>query len=453
MKRTTLTLFILFSIFSLVCCGDTHTSEPEQNQNNNENNDDGNNGNTDNTPHIISISANSEKLVYQVGDEFDLDYLTVTSLYSDDTTQIINLSEVSIYGFDSTVGHESLNLTISYQTFSCSLAISVEYPSPFKSLKSEDPFTIYHDGGGFDCSLYYNAENPEIKRFFVAIDDYSLGSIASSGLENATISSDYHTLSFYGASLNSKFFQCTKEDLVVFEHDRYDDSIKMTVNENSYNLVREKVTRNYYLEPNLVGKWEIEGNIVINITNRNFEPEINISENDVNFTTTLSHSESGTLATLHGEVDGTILRNGMKILFYYNQDGHLRTATIGENTYELEEYVDKDIIYDEEYFYITNCPNNVTFSNGNVTLTSKNVMGNVARFMNINEGDYENKSTRWTYKNNGATLEATFSDSNKTAGIFKNGVTYTLSAVIENEQTIIRLTSDDGLNLVMTRGE
>ena len=445
MKKIVLSLITLISSFSLVCCNSN--SNQNEGHDEGESGQGGDGGNKD--PYIVSISASSDKLVYKVGEEFDLNSLIVSSLYSDETTKNVNLEDVTVSGFDSTSASASQELTITYQEFSYKLTISVEYPSPFKSLQIDDPYILYHDEGGFACYLYYDSE---AKMFAFSLDDYSLGSTSAPLLERTTVSDDYHTLSFECFAFQSKFFNVTNEDNMVFKHDRYDNSIKLVVNDITYNLLEESKVHQYFLDPKLVGKWQINENVVIEITNKNFEPVINLSEGDVAFSTTLEHTEEGTFATLHGDKDGELLKNNDVIKFFYNIEDRSKTATISGSVYQLEEYVNPSLEYVEEYFYLANCPKGTMFTNGDISFKAKTAIGQIKRWLDVNEGEYS-KEFVWDLKNNGATLELTFNDSAKTSGTITSGVTYSLNAIKEDDKTVIRLIGDDGLNLVMERSE
>ena len=127
------------------------------------------------------------------------------------------------------------------------------------------------------------------------------------------------------------------------------------------------------------------------------------------------------------------------------------TVKKDDTIYNLEVYVDKSVVYDESYFMLANCPNGTKFINGNLTLEIKTTIGPDYRWVKIYEGDEYSNSFRWTVRNNGATLEFLFNDSNKTEGVFKYSVTYSLSAVIENDKTIVKLINDEGLSLIMER--
>lgn len=450
MKKIAVSILTIFSIFSLLCCN--NSNKQNANPPHEESEDEGQTHSDDTV--LVSISATTDKSVYLIDEEIDLNTIYITSTYSDKSVKNVNIKEVVITGFDSSTAHENLTLTVSYQNLNCTLDISVEYPSPFKTLSADDPYVLYHDEGGFTCSLYFNINHPEVNRFSMKLVDYSTGSIdIGGGIDNSTISADYHTLSFYGADLKSKFFDVRKDEQVIFEHDKYDDSIKLYAGKSTYNLVKEEVEREYFLDPKLVGKWQLENvdDVAITIKNIDFNPEITLSENELVFTTSLVHNENGTTATLIGEDDGDFLKRGDKITFYYDMDENTMTAKKDDTIYNLEVYVDKSVVYDESYFMLANCPNGTKFINGNLTLEIKTTIGPDYRWVKIYEGDEYSKDFRWTVRNNGATLEHLFNDSNKTEGVFKYGVTYSLSAVIENDKTIVKLINDEGLSLIMER--
>jgi len=60
----------------------------------------------------IAISAPPTKTEYEIGDTLDLAGLVVTAVYSDDTTAVIGISELTAGGFDSsTAGSKTVTVT------------------------------------------------------------------------------------------------------------------------------------------------------------------------------------------------------------------------------------------------------------------------------------------------------------------------------------------------------
>jgi len=77
----------------------------------------------------IAISAPPTKTEYEIGDTLDLAGLIVTAAYSDDTTAVIGVSELTAGGFDaSTPGNKSV--TITYNGKSASFTVTVNPAAP-----------------------------------------------------------------------------------------------------------------------------------------------------------------------------------------------------------------------------------------------------------------------------------------------------------------------------------
>ena len=82
-----------------------------------------------NPPAIVSIEAHVGKLSYEIGEQFDFESLTVVAIKEDDSREVLNNSDVTVTGFDSSAAGR-ITLTVTYQTFTTTLEVTIVEPAP-----------------------------------------------------------------------------------------------------------------------------------------------------------------------------------------------------------------------------------------------------------------------------------------------------------------------------------
>src|SRR5690606_29876583 len=82
----------------------------------------------------ISVTTPPTKTEYLVGEELDLTGLVVTATYTDETTKTVEVSKLTVSGFDSGVAEENQVVTVTYEgktaTFTVTILEAAEEPGP-----------------------------------------------------------------------------------------------------------------------------------------------------------------------------------------------------------------------------------------------------------------------------------------------------------------------------------
>ena len=447
MKKTSIFISVLLTSLLISCTVPTPSSDPvdpEQQGGEGQGDSEGQGGET---KVISSISVTPPtKLIYKVGDRaLDPAGMAIKAIYSDKSEENISLSNVTVTGFDSSKGDDELEITVSYLGKTASFNISVEYPSPFIKLNTEDDYYLYSEDGGFNVNLGYDKAS---KYLSVAITDYSLaGDILNSGYQG-DITIDTHTVSF---SWFEDSYYFNKNDMTL-THDKYLDTFSLKQGEKVYQLSKEEKDIKYFLNPKLVGKWDAVDNdknvkFIAEITNKDFVPVIKVIDGEKDFTTTLSHDDKGTKATVSGE-DSTFIKNGDSLLFNYDEETKVLSVTYKNTKYNLVRHNDyADLEFVKDYFTFANTPTNTNFTGFGFTFQIGNPLGDM-RWVKILKNGTKLKEYRCSLLNDNATLA--FPGDVEVEG-FVSGVKYEISAYKDGEDTVIRLFGSDGTSELLVR--
>ena len=338
---------------------------------------------------------------------------------------------------------ESVSETTTNSDSKDSESLEIEQDSPFLKLDSEEAFSLYHES--FMLELYYDKEGG----YNLFLTDYSLGDDVRG--YGCTLSSDTFSLSFKGVE-KSLLFPLEKSEVYTLTYQKENSSFSLTGKDILYTLSTKEVERKYYFNPSLVGLWDIkekeEDDLLFfaDIQMVSYQPIIKIQEGDVCFTTTLTHSEKGSTATLVGEKDGTTLKVGDEILFTVDESNQ-KKAVVNNHTYSLFVHIDDSYEYEEGYFSLSNLPNNTYFTYQDLKLTLKTPIGAIRRWVKIEEGDFSKEELFECEQNQG--ILSYHCQIEGKEGIIKEGVTYKLAAIKEDSSVSVHLLGSDGSNLLM----
>lgn len=81
----------------------------------------------------ITVIQKPEKLIFDIGDEFEYEGLKVIAVKKNGKQFEIASHNYSIAGFDSTVANNMLEIIVSYENFLCSYFIEIKNPPVYKS--------------------------------------------------------------------------------------------------------------------------------------------------------------------------------------------------------------------------------------------------------------------------------------------------------------------------------
>lgn len=112
----------------------------------------------------IKLTELPDRLYYDMGDEFDSSGMVLEKVFDDNTTELLNIEECSITGFDST--HAGICLvTVSYKEYSVSLEVTINKKSnadtsESSSSSTDDYYGWIQDGNGWK---YFNSTGSYIR--------------------------------------------------------------------------------------------------------------------------------------------------------------------------------------------------------------------------------------------------------------------------------------------------
>jgi hypothetical protein len=143
----------------------------------------------------IAITTPANKLVYSIGDELDITGLVVTGTYSDESTQVLDITVDDISGFDSSELDEEQTLTITYEGLTTTYNIVVD---ELESITITTPANklVYSIGDELDItglvvSGTYSFVSPQV--LDITVDDIS-GFDSSEFDEEQTLTITYEGL-------------------------------------------------------------------------------------------------------------------------------------------------------------------------------------------------------------------------------------------------------------------